>query len=357
MNSSDNNTPRRFPAEWERTGAVLVAWPHAGTDWNYMLDDVNRCYVRLCEALTAHTTIIVLTPDHRPLMPLILMSEIVPERLQWFEVETNDTWTRDYGPIVTTTGPDDWQINDFKFNGWGLKFAADHDNLVNRELFNQGALIGEYVNHLGFVLEGGSIESDGRGTLLTTSRCLLSPNRNGDLSRAEIETRLRKNLGVNRILWLEHGALEGDDTDSHIDTLVRFAPDDTILYVSCDDPSDCHYTELYAMRAELAGFKTHDGQPYRLLPLPLPDPIFDQNGDRLPATYANFLVAAGCVFVPTYRQPVKDALAARTVAKAFPQYEIVCVDCTELICQHGSLHCATMQLPFEVLPLCPTPLK
>lgn len=356
-NCNKDESPRRLPAEWERIGAVLLAWPHGNTDWAYMLDEINACYVRLCEALSEVTQLIIATPDHCSLMPLILMSDIKPEHLQWFTVETNDTWTRDYGPIVTTTGEDDWQINDFKFNGWGLKFAADKDNLVTGKLWRDGALMGAYDNHLGFVLEGGSIESDGRGTILTTSRCLLSRNRNGDLSRGDIEERLKKYLGAKRVLWLEHGYLEGDDTDSHIDTLARFAPDDTIIYVACDNPDDVHYAELTAMKNELEALTTSDGNKYRLIGVPLPNPVYDGDGNRLPATYANFLVVNDTVFMPTYRQPVKDTAAAEAIVKAFPGRKVIPVDCTELIYQHGSLHCATMQLPYEILPLCPTPLK
>lgn len=354
MNST---TKKRLPAEWERVGAVLLAWPHSDTDWNYMLDSVNECYVRICEALSRHTNLIVVTPDHIPLMPLIMLSDIEPERLQWFTCPTNDTWTRDYGPIVTTTGEDDWQINDFKFNGWGLKFAANLDNLVSGRLTSNGALMGEYVNRLGFVLEGGSIESDGKGTVMTTSRCLLSPNRNGDLGREEIEKRLKEYLGAERILWIENGALEGDDTDSHIDTLARFAPNDTIVYVKCMDENDSHFDELEAMEKELKDLTNSEGKPYRLVSVPLPDPIYDEEGQRLPATYANFLIVNNIVFLPTYRQPINDKAAQEALGLAFPQFNIVPVDCTELIYQHGSLHCATMQLPYEILPLCPTPLK
>lgn len=357
MNMNDNIVLKRWPAEWERTGAVLVAWPHIDTDWAFMLNEVNACYVRIVEALTQHVTVIVVTPDHVPLMPLVLMSEIVPEKLQWFTCPTNDTWTRDYGPIVTTTGADDWQINDFAFNGWGLKFAADLDNLVTSKLWRDGALMGEYVNRLGFILEGGSIESDGKGTLMTTSRCLLSPNRNGDLDRGEIETRLAEALGAERVLWVDYGALKGDDTDSHIDTLARFAPDDTIVYVGCDDPDDMHFEELERMRVQLESFRTVEGNPYRLVRLPLPDAIIDDEGQRLPATYANFLIVNNTVFMPTYRQLHNDRDALAALHDAFPGFEIVQIDCTELIYQHGSLHCATMQLPFEILPLCPTPFE
>lgn len=357
MTTSTDTQPLRFPAEWERVGAVMVAWPHAKTDWEYMLDNVDACYVRLLEAITARSTAIIVTPDPTRLLPLIMMSDINIDNVQWFITDTNDTWTRDYGPLITTTGPDDWQINDFKFNGWGLKFAANLDNLVTGKMSRDTALMGQYVNRLGFVLEGGSVESDGCGTLLTTAECLLSPNRNGDLTQEQIESRLKEYLGVKRVLWLHHGALEGDDTDSHVDTLARLAPDNTIVYVGCDDEKDSHYGQLKLMEDELKTLRTADGNPYRLVRLPLPALIFDEEGQRLPATYANFLILNDAVLMPTYRQPEIDKKAVEALTEAFPGREIVPVDCTELIYQHGSLHCATMQLPFQILPLCQTPLE
>lgn len=353
----DNTNLLRLPAEWERTGAILIAWPHEETDWAYMLPEINECYVRICEALSRHTRVIIVSQRPSQLLTSIMMSEIVLENITWADASTNDTWTRDYGPIVTTEGPDDWFINDFKFNGWGLKFAADKDNLVTSTLCSNGMLMGQYVNRLGFVLEGGSIESDGKGTIMTTSRCLLSPNRNGDLSKDEIEDYLKQSLGAKRVLWIENGALEGDDTDSHIDTLARFAPNDTIVYVGCDDASDTHFVELKKLEKELMELRTSEGEPYRLVKLPLPEAIFDEENNRLPATFANFLIVNDVVFVPTYRQPEKDAQALAAVKVAFLGFKIEPVDCTELIYQHGSLHCATMQLPFEILPLWQTPSK
>ena len=207
---------------------------------------------------------------------------------------------------------------------------------------------GDYVPHLDFTLEGGSIESDGRGTLLTTAACLLNPNRNAGLSREEIEERLRHWLGVERVLWLEHGHLAGDDTDSHVDTLARLCPDDTIVYVRCDRPDDPHYADLQAMEQQLRTFRTAAGEPYRLLPLPWPHAIYDGT-ERLPATYANYLVMNATVLYPTYGQPEHDDTARRVLAQAFDKYDLVGVDCRALIRQHGSLHCATMQFPVGVL--------
>ena len=266
------------------------------------------------------------------------------DNVRFMPCDTNDTWARDHGPI-TLIDPDGRPLLfDFKFNGWGLKFAADKDNLITRRTLEAGLLQGTYVNRLNFALEGGSIESDGRGTLLTTSECLLSPNRNGQMNRAEIETYLKEQFNLRQVLWLDHGYLAGDDTDSHVDTLARLCPDDTIAYVRCTDTADEHYEALRLMEEQLKTFRTPEGKPYRLLPLPMADAIVE-DGERLPATYANFLVMNGAVLYPTYNQPANDAQAAQVLQKAFPGREVVGIDCRALIRQHGSLHCVTMQYP------------
>jgi agmatine/peptidylarginine deiminase len=200
---------------------------------------------------------------------------------------------------------------------------------------------GAKVVPVDFVLEGGAIESDGEGTLLTTSECLLNPNRNPHLSQEEIEIILKKELGAERFLWLHHGYLSGDDTDSHIDTLARFADASTIVYVACDDEDDEHYEALKAMENELRTFTCKNGNPYKLLALPMSEPKF-YNNHRLPATYANFLIVNGGVIVPTYNDN-NDAKALSVIQEAFPSRRIVGVDCSVLIREHGSLHCVTMQ--------------
>ena len=259
-------------------------------------------------------------------------------------INSNDTWARDHGFITLTDDEGHHRLLDFCFNGWGEKFPAKLDNAINRRLYDEGLLGGEYVDCLDFVLEGGSIESDGRGTVFTTTGCLLAPHRNQPLTKAQIEERLKRELHAERILWIDHGALTGDDTDGHIDTLVRICPDDTLLYMGCDDPDDEQYDELRLMEEQLKTFRTIDGRPYRLLKLPMPRPIYD-GGDRLPATYANFLVINGAVLCPTYAQPDLDAEALRLIGEAFPDREIVGIDCNSIIKQHGSLHCCTMQFP------------
>ena len=260
---------------------------------------------------------------------------------------TNDTWARDHGfiTLVGDGGACEPLLLDFCFNGWGEKFPAELDNAINRRLYESGAVKGQYENHLDFVLEGGSIESDGRGTIFTTTGCLMAPHRNQPLTKDEIEQHLKQRLRAERVIWIDHGQLTGDDTDGHIDTLVRICPHDTLLYVSCDDSSDEQYQELQMMEEQLHTLRTTDGNPYRLLRLPMPHPILDEDGQRLPATYANFLIVNGAVLCPTYAQPDLDETAMKTIAQAFPDREIVGIDCRSIIRQHGSLHCCTMQFP------------
>lgn len=257
---------------------------------------------------------------------------------------SNDTWARDHGFISLVDDQGGRRLLDFCFNGWGEKFPAELDNAINRRLYDEGRIKGEYIDCLDFVLEGGSIESDGRGTVFTTSCCLLAPHRNQPMTKEQIEARLKKALCAERVVWIDHGSLTGDDTDGHIDTLVRVCPDDTLLYIGCDDPQDEQYEGLKRMEEQLKTFRTLEGKPYRLVKLPLPRPIRFE-GDRLPATYANFLVINGAVLCPTYDQPDLDAEALRLIGEAFPDREIVGIDCRSVIKQHGSLHCCTMQYP------------
>ena len=335
-----------LPAEWAPQSGIQLTWPHAGTDWAHMLTEVQACFAAIAREIAQRELLLIVTPEPEEVKKQI-SATVNMQNVRFMECETNDTWARDHGAI-TMLDAEGASLLDFMFNGWGLKFASDKDNLITRQAVESGFLNGRYVNRLGFVLEGGSIESDGLGTLLTTSECLLSPNRNGQMGRDEIEEYLCSLFHLKQVLWLDHGYLAGDDTDSHVDTLARLCSPDTIAYVQCNDTQDEHYEALHQMEEQLKTFRTLDGTPYRLLALPMADKI-EEEGERLPATYANFLIMNDAVLYPTYRQPENDQRAKEVLQEAFPEYEIVGIDCRALIKQHGSLHCVTMQYPAGVL--------
>ncbi len=348
--AAEHRQHRTLVAEWYPQSGVQLTWPHAGTDWAEMLGEVTECYVRLAFEIASREPLLIVAPE--PEAVRALLEERLPQRatenIRYFACPTNDTWARDHA-FLTVVGNGGAELLDFRFNGWGGKFEAALDNAINRRLFDAGAVKGEYVDCLGFELEGGSVESDGCGTMLTTSQCLLNPNRNPQYSKAQIEEKLLALFGLDRILWLDHGYLAGDDTDSHIDTLARICPNNTIVYVACDRTDDEHYEELKKMEEELHAFRTADGEPFRLVAVPMPEAVYDEDGERLPATYANYLVMNTAVLYPTYAQPDNDEAARLALQRAFLGYDIVGVDCRALIRQHGSLHCATMQYPRGVL--------
>lgn len=334
-----------LPAEWHKQSLIQLTWPHKDTDWAYMLDEVNECFLQIACEILKRQHLLIVAPDPAPVRDSIEQRGGDIRRLVTAAVTTNDTWARDHAFITLLKDDTTPLLLDFCFNGWGMKFAANHDNQINRQLYFRHHLPnGEYASLRHFVLEGGSIESDGKGNLLTTAQCLLAPNRN-EMTRTEIESFLLQTFHAKQVLWLEHGYLAGDDTDSHVDTLARFCPDDTIAYVKCTDTKDEHYEELTRMEEELKTFRTWEGKPYRLLPLPMARAIYDEEQQRLPATYANFLVMNDAVLYPTYADQKNDHAAKEILTKAFPGREIVGIDCTALIKQHGSLHCVTMQYP------------
>lgn len=338
----------RLPAEWEIQDGVLLAWPHKDTDWAPILDEVHPVFSEIIRQIARFERVLLVAQQADDARACLSDAGVNMDRIYIREMPTNDTWARDFGPI-TVRFNEKPVLLDFGFNGWGLKFPADRDNLISKRLKELGALAPP-LQTIGLILEGGSIESDGLGTILTTSACLLSPNRNPQLDRNEIGQALSSLLGTQRMLWLNHGFLAGDDTDSHIDTLARICPNNVIVYTACDDERDEHFVELKLMEEELKAFRAPDGSPYHLVPLPWPKARFDDMARRLPATYANFLVINGAVLVPTYRDPEKDGQALERIGQAFPGREVVPIDCLPLLKQHGSLHCVTMQLPEGVLP-------
>lgn len=333
----------RFPAEWEPQSAVLIAWPNADTDWADRLGEVEDTYIALVAAITRFQPAVVCVADddvQAYARARLSSARIDMGRVRFVEAPYDDTWLRDSGPISLRAG-DGFRLLDFRFTGWGGKFDASQDDLLVERLHDQGIFLKSDRQGIDFALEGGAIETDGAGSLLSTWQCL--HERHPDASREEITAKLSHWLRQDRVLWLDHGYLEGDDTDAHIDTLARFAAADAIVYQGCDDPADSHYAELQAMAAELAALRTRDGQPYRLFALPWPQPVIDENR-RLAASYANFLIVNGAVLMPAYGDAA-DGEAQAVLAQAFPDREIVPVPCRPLIWQNGSLHCITMQLP------------
>lgn len=330
---------KQLPPEWAPQQLVQLTWPHEQTDWVDMLDEVNQCFADIARNIVQHEKLLVVCKDSKRIKTLLKGTDF--SKITFVELPTNDTWARDHGGI-TVLEDGKKAIYDFAFNGWGKKFEANLDNQITKALHEKQVFGRDviYRNCLDFVMEGGSIESDGEGTLLTTSTCLLSDNRN-DLSKEVIETRLKNYFGLHRVLWLNHGYLAGDDTDSHIDTLARFCDVSTIAYVKCEDETDEHYIELKKMEEELMQFRTVSGNFYRLIPLPMADTVYDDE-IRLPATYANFLIINDAVLVPTYQSP-KDEIALKQLGQAFPDRKIIGINCLPLIKQHGSLHCVTMQ--------------
>lgn len=329
---------KNLPAEWQKQRAVLMAFPHKDSDWADNLKSALTPFIRIAQAIAYAQPVYIICDNREAIADMFCSTR----NMSFIEIPTNDTWTRDYGYIsIEEDGA--VKLLDFTFNGWGRKFEASLDNTVNRTLYKKGYLGTTPLERIDFVLEGGAIESDGEGTILTTTECLCNVNRNGGLSKEAVELKLKEFLGAKRVLWLDYGYLAGDDTDSHIDTLARFIAKDSIVYVQCLDEEDEHYNALKKMETQLKHFQTLEGLSYKLVPLPLPSAKFDNVGNRLPATYANFLITNGALIYPTYS--VKEDKEVHEIFKSsFPDKEIIPIECSRLIEEGGSLHCSTMQI-------------
>lgn len=340
-----------MPSEWAPQQAVMLTWPHAGTDWCEILDEVEPVFFEIAKSVLRFQNLIMSCEDPERLKKVesqlhrFIQDQDVAGRVTAIAAPADDTWARDHGPIGVKSASG-LELLDFRFNAWGDKFPHSKDDQLNQRLAKAGAFGSLPVRSVDLILEGGSIESNGEGTILTTSECLLTPTRNPSLDRSGLEDAMREHLGAQQVLWLNHGYLAGDDTDSHIDTLARFCAPDEICYVACPDPGDEHFPALKAMEEELEQFHQPNGSRYQLTPLPWPDAIYDDEGNRLPATYANFLIINQAVLVPVYGVP-QDGEAVEVLATLFPDREIVPINCLALIKQHGSLHCVTMQIPSE----------
>ncbi|MEX0873191.1 MAG: agmatine deiminase family protein, partial [Aquisalimonadaceae bacterium] len=257
---------RWLPPEWAAQQCVLLTWPHDGGDWGTRLADAETTFTAMARAIASRQALVVSCNDQRLQEQVTaLLGDLAAVSI--ITAPSNDIWVRDHGP-VTVISDGTAELLDFRFNGWGGRYPAALDDRIPATLVSAGLFPDARYTPINTVFEGGSIDTDGEGTLLVTSSCLLNPNRNGNVDRAWFETRAQQWFGCDRVLWLDHGALEGDDTDGHVDMLARFAPGDRILYTACDDPADSHATELAAMAGELRAFRTRSGRPYDLLPLP-----------------------------------------------------------------------------------------
>ena len=331
---------KTLPPEWQKQRAVLMAFPHKDTDWNTDLNSALVPFIRIAQAIAYETPVYIICDNKDNISGLFCSIR----NMSFIEIPTNDTWIRDFG-YISIIENDEVKLLDFTFDAWGGKFESVLDNEVNKSLHKKGYMGITPLETIDFVLEGGAIESDGLGTILTTSACLCNKNRNGGLSKDEVEEKLAEYLGAKRVLWLDYGYLAGDDTDSHIDTLARFVGVDTIMYVKCRDVDDEHYSELQKMEEQLQGFRTFGDKKYNLIPLPMVSARYDEKGNRLPATYANFLITDGALIYPTYSVK-EDKIAHEIFKNIFVDKEIIPVECSRLIEEGGSLHCSTMQIPF-----------
>ncbi len=329
----------RLPAEWEKQEMILMAFPHSKTDWADDIQSAYSIFVKIASAICYNQKLIILIPqeDKEKIRDMFCYHD----RISFVPYETNDTWIRDFGAI-SVYHDRTRVIKDFQFNAWGRKFEYEKDNKATKYLHKNWHFGLSMLEIAEYVLEGGSIDSDGAGTILTTKKCLLNPNRNGDISMQGVEDILNRHLGVDNVLWLEYGYLAGDDTDSHIDMLARFVSRETIVYVKCEDRDDEHFEELEKMEKELKSFRTKEGKPYELVALPQPKAIY-KDGQRLPASYANFLITNHAVILPVYKDE-SDKIVIEIFKKLFPTREIIPLDSRRLIEQGGSIHCSTMQV-------------
>jgi len=340
---------RRLPAEWEPQSGIMLTWPHENTGWSKMLPTVEPTFAEIAARASEFEKVLIVAKDatHQThIVDSIKKHNPVASSLKFAFAGSNDSWARDHGPISIIDDEGDLLLLDFEFNGWGNKYPSELDNEITQSLVSQHCFSPPTWS-TDFILEGGSIESDGEGTLLTTS-CLLTTSRNEGWTKEQIENELTEQFNLKQVHWLHQGHLQGDDTDAHIDTLARFITPHKIMYARCDDRNDPHYQPLLDMEQELASLRTLDGKPYQLIPLPLPEAVFNEDGDRLPATYANFLIINDAVLLPIYNQAA-DEQVMEIFRNHFSDRKIIPINCLPLIEQFGSLHCVTMQFPEGVL--------
>lgn len=334
----------RMPAEWEPQAAVWLSWPHRQKTWPAHFRPIPGKFAEIVATISRFEE--VRLNIAKPLQPrawsLLNRSRADLARVEFYAHPTNDAWCRDHGPIfVKHSGSGEVAVTDWQYNSWGGKYPPfDRDNAIPSRI---ARALGLRRFAIPRVLEGGSIEVNGAGSLLTTESCLLNPNRNPALTRAQIEQLLRDNLGVQQILWLGEG-IGGDDTDGHVDDLSRFFAADGIVTTVESNPRDSNHAALRENLRRLRALRMPGGRKFRIVQLPMPAPVACE-GQRLPASYANFLIINGAVLMPAFRQPRRDAAAAEILGDCFPGREIIPIDCRDLVWGLGTLHCISQQQP------------
>lgn len=330
-----------MPAEWEQQQATILSWPHNQETWPYQLSEVIQTYLRLIKEIseTQEIWLNVGSSQMKIEVQRLLVLQGISE-VRFLDIATHDAWVRDYGPIYVKKNGVRVATN-WRFNGWGDKYDEGYfrDSDVNKKIVK---ITGDESEDIDFILEGGSVDVNGCGTLITTKDCLLSGTRNS-LSQSNIEELLKIHLGVKKILWVD-AKLAGDDTDGHIDNVVRFVDPRTVVCASEFNSADENYFSLKGIYEKLQTMTDQDGFPLRVVKLQMPHKV-ELKGVRLPASYANFLIINGKVLVPTYRSAKTDAMALSTLQALFPTRRVVGIDCTDLVWGLGSIHCISQQVP------------
>jgi agmatine deiminase len=327
-----------MPGEWHPHAATWMAWPHDDEQWLGMLEPVRREFTALAEAIAMREPVQLLVADAES--DADARRRLHRGTIAFHHVSHQDLWLRDSGPTAVTRDGE-VALVDWEFNGWGNKYPADLDNQIPTHV---ARILGDVPLYKpDVVMEGGSIEVDGGGTVLTTRQCLLSPHRNPGLGEAQLEQHLREAIGVTQVLWLDEG-LEGDHTDGHIDTITRFADRHTIVTATCEDRHDPNHAVLAANLERLRSARDVDGRPYHVVELPTPRDGAHFEGDRLPLTYANFYIVNGAVLLPVYGDE-HDSRAAEILRPLFPDRDIVPLMARALITGGGAFHCVTQQQP------------
>ena len=334
----------RLAPEWVRQDAVILVWPYSNSDWKNHIDEIESTYIELSRYIARHQKLLLIAYDKVHVIHIqktLAHNNVTQKNIEFIDIPTNDTWVRDYGPVVVRSGSESIFL-DFKFNAWGNKYIHESDNLFN-QAFKKKLNVRAQYQSINFILEAGNLEINSKGTLLTSSTCFKRNSLQENKSLMQLENNFEEWFGCSKVLWIDDVVLKGDDTDGHIDTLARYCDDDLLVYSVSINNSDPNHDLLESLMLQLKTIKQNTSDISELIPLPMPKPIFS-GGRQLPATYTNFLITNKCVYVPVFNDQ-QDNYALKTIDELFPAHEIIDIESNALIQQYGGIHCATMQVP------------